>query len=164
LANLEGLLLFTPTVGATEVKTVLPELIRSRSLAYARLTEDYFTADAPAPFAVGQLSAIRTGASQPRARILCGSFPGIRSHLTADDSDLYAYSFPNLLPRNLAELSRYEEIEVWEFGTAPLLTFLLREALPDRNIAGHCQKAKFFRAYGNDAAAAFVASNWRRVP
>jgi hypothetical protein len=75
-------------------------------------------------------------------------------------SDIFAYSFPNLLPSNARELEAYEVVDVWEFGTAPVLTTLLKSALPNTAILGHHQSPRFFRAYGATEAEDFIRRNW----
>ena len=160
LSNLENLVLFTPTIGAKEVGAILPLFVRSRMLAYARLTECYLKNDYSGPFDVATLMKIKQGRVQSRATVYCGAFPGIQSLVGETDSDVFAYSFPNVLPANLSLLSSYASLDVWEFGTSPILAMALRRALPQVEIRGFCQRPRFFREYGAEEAQAFISSNW----
>lgn len=162
LQNLEGLLLFTPTLGPAEVEHVLPVLARRRSLAYVRLTEDYGKGLHDGSFDVGSLVRIVGDPSRPRARarVICGSFPGMRDFLFMSDLDVFAYSYPNLAPANVAELAAYREIDVLEMATGPILAPLLASLLPRARVTCTHQQPRFFRDYGDTAAAEFIRSNW----
>jgi Transketolase, pyrimidine binding domain len=160
LGNLAGLSLFTPTVGAEEVKTILPLLIRNRTLAYARLTECYLKAGHTGPYSIHGLVPVKQGSDRSRAKVICGAYPGIQSAVDEAGCDVFAYSFPNAVPADVDLLRPYSSLEVWEFGTAPMLHRRLAQALPATSIRGFCQGPEFFRAYGDDAAARFIASNW----
>jgi hypothetical protein len=161
LSNLEGLTLFTPTVGAAEVETILRSFISERELAYARLTELYLTASCDEPYRVAHLNKLKSGDRNcTTATVLCGAFPGIQKTYNAATGDVYAYSYPNRAPLNVAVLAAYSEVRVWEFGTAPMLRRAIAAALPGVAVSGFHQSPAFFRSYGSGDALDFIESNW----
>jgi Transketolase, pyrimidine binding domain len=160
LSNLEGLTLFTPTIGAPEVSAMLRYLIRSRKLAYARLTECYLESGYTGAYDFGELIKIKHSANRSTALLLCGAFPGIQTIVDEAAVDVFAYSFPNIVPTNLSMLESYKQVDVWEFGTASILVDLLSKAMPRVVFRGFAQQTRFFRSYGADEARDFIASNW----
>lgn len=160
LSNLENLTLFTPTVGPSEVTSILQSLIRTRRLAYARLTESYLKTTYDGPYGIAELMQLKPSKGANTATVVCGAFPGIQALVDQDDVDVFAYSFPNTLPRNVSLLAGYDRVDVWEFGTTSLLATGLKLALPRIVVRGFNQRARFFKTYGDQAARDFIASNW----